>query len=796
MSKKKILITKIPIEKIEVDLDVHPRERLNKEAATEYGVAMSAGKKLPPIIVFQEGKIYFLADGWHRLEGAKNCFMKEIEAVVYKGSRRDAILFAVRANNEHGLQRTNADKRKAVRIVLKDKEWRKRSVNEIAQLCNVSWNLANNVHRTHLRENEDSGKREVQRGGKTYEQEIGKRGEEKKPVTRVNRVVQAMDAIDKARLGWADDQSVEKSLRGMMDRLHKIARKATGAADRITNGLRVPLNVYSYSKESSLRESGSFKGEGYATHAVEVGYRCGHQCVYCSVPATHRKEEVFTDIGLTAYNRRYAIVDPEAHLHMDGLEELQPEDIVLISGLSDAWSPEAQKYGLGPKCLAKLLEESKAQVQILTKNAAVRGVFGLIKKHRDRVTVGMSITGLAEHEPVLSLIEPNASPVSERIKVMNEAHRRGLRTLAVFGPILPGLFRDADHLTKLLKLACKWDAEQIWVEPVNARGQSLVNCEEDLEAAGFETEAEAVGKIREKAIWTVYAADLVRDVQKAAKDLDLMKKLNILLFKSNFRNHPDMLDRINENPKGIVWKDSEDESEENMYAGAKTWSPFKGCKFDCNYCEPSFKRQAKRQKNLCQDCYSYTPHRHEERLPIRKIPSAPIIFVCGNSDISFCRPDFTRRIIESIVEHSASRPQTTYYLQSKKPDYFKPFLSELPESVVLLTTLETNRDKGYKAISKAPPPSVRYKQFKALAYPRKVVTVEPVLDFDLRTFGAWIRGIQPEHIWLGFNSKPESVDLPEPSEEKVQKLANKLLDAGIEVRGKKLRGVVLPTGTA
>lgn len=232
----------------------------------------------------------------------------------------------------------------------------------------------------------------------------------------------------------------------------------------------------------------------------------------------------------------------------------------------------------------------------------------------------------------------------------------------------------------------------------------------------------------------------------------------------------------------------------NMYAETKTWNPFKGCEFDCGYCTPSFQKQSKRQKHLCHDCYTYSPHCHEDRLD--KIPSAPIIFVCGNADISFCPPDFTRQIIARIKRHNRRSRPKTFYFQSKRPECFGPFLEDFPANVILLTTLETNRDSGYGAISKAPPPSVRYEQFKALDYPRKVVTIEPVLEFDLRTFFAWIRSIQPEYAYLGFNSKPESVTLPEPSEEKVQKLADRLLDAGIEVRGKTLRGVKLPVSNS
>jgi hypothetical protein len=234
----------------------------------------------------------------------------------------------------------------------------------------------------------------------------------------------------------------------------------------------------------------------------------------------------------------------------------------------------------------------------------------------------------------------------------------------------------------------------------------------------------------------------------------------------------------------------------NMYPEAKTWNPFKGCAFDCAYCGPSFQKQAKRQKRLCEDCYTYTPHCHGHRLT-GSVPSKPIVFVCGSADISFCPPDFTRRIIERVKDNTKrSRKSKTFYFQSKRPEYFEQFLDEFPDNVILLTTLETNRDRGYEAISKAPPPSVRYQQFKALDYPRKVVTIEPVLDFDLRIFATWIRNIRPEYVWIGFNSKPKSVTLPEPLEDKVQKLIDRLLDAGIEVRGKTLRGVTLSDDAA
>jgi hypothetical protein len=226
----------------------------------------------------------------------------------------------------------------------------------------------------------------------------------------------------------------------------------------------------------------------------------------------------------------------------------------------------------------------------------------------------------------------------------------------------------------------------------------------------------------------------------------------------------------------------------NMYAEAKTWNPFKGCRFDCTYCGPSFQQQSKRQKQLCGKCYKYAPHCHEDRLT--KIPSASIVFVCGNGDISFCPPPFTRRIMDAVAQHKSRNAQKAFYFQSKRPEYFEQFLSRLPKNVILVTTLETNRDAGYEAVSKAPPPTERYRQFKELEYPRKVVTIEPVMGFDEDVFPQWIIDLKPEYVWLGLNSKPK-VKLPEPSPQKLRKLVKVLVRAGIEVRGKELRGLDL-----
>ena len=203
-----------------------------------------------------------------------------------------------------------------------------------------------------------------------------------------------------------------------------------------------------------------------------------------------------------------------------------------------------------------------------------------------------------------------------------------------------------------------------------------------------------------------------------------------------------------------------------MYEDVATQNRFLGCNFRCSYCVPSFQATVRNFARLrgsrCKGCLNYTPHEHPEW---RTFPSKPIIFLFGDGDISFARPPFVRETIQIAITHLDRCPHKTLYLQSKNPVCFEQYLPDLrpiEQSVVLLTTLETNRDAGYEKISKAPVPSQRFKDFLHLRWPRKIVTIEPVMQFDLDPFVSWIKDIGPEAVYLGYNSRPQQVQLPSP----------------------------------
>ena len=127
---------KVMVEHIEYDSENQARERLDQETVAEYAQAMEDGADLPPIVCYHDGSTYWLADGFHRYHAARKRGEKLLDAQVIKGSRDDARWHAAGANTQHGLKRSPADKRRAVRLALELRP--SLSDRAIAQHCGVA----------------------------------------------------------------------------------------------------------------------------------------------------------------------------------------------------------------------------------------------------------------------------------------------------------------------------------------------------------------------------------------------------------------------------------------------------------------------------------------------------------------------------------------------------------------------------------------------------------------------------------------------------------------------------------
>jgi hypothetical protein len=203
-----------------------------------------------------------------------------------------------------------------------------------------------------------------------------------------------------------------------------------------------------------------------------------------------------------------------------------------------------------------------------------------------------------------------------------------------------------------------------------------------------------------------------------------------------------------------------------MYKWAWTWSPLGGeCPHHCSYCYVT-SDIAPRLKNFGNDKYYGKPRLIESELhcSLKKPDDGKVIFVESCGDL-FAR-DIPSQWIRKVIKHCEEYPENTYLFQSKNPLRFGEFC--FPKNSILGTTMESN--KIYN-ISQAPCVVSRYIAMKHYK-DRKMISLEPLMDFDLDVLVRWIREIKPEFVSIGADSKHHN--LPEPDFIKIKELLKEL----------------------
>jgi len=192
----------------------------------------------------------------------------------------------------------------------------------------------------------------------------------------------------------------------------------------------------------------------------------------------------------------------------------------------------------------------------------------------------------------------------------------------------------------------------------------------------------------------------------------------------------------------------------NMYPFVThTWNVIKGkCPHDCSYC---YMKQFP-QREL---------HFDEKELKT-DLGNGNYIFVGSSCDM------FADKIpqlwIERVVGHCNQYPDNTYLFQTKNPYNFNKVKGFL-KNVILGTTIETNRNNN---LDNAPKRYFRSGCMEKEWMKRKMVTIEPIMDFDVMILRGMIKNINPEFVNIGADSKGHN--LPEPGWFKIGKLIKEL----------------------
>ncbi len=206
---------------------------------------------------------------------------------------------------------------------------------------------------------------------------------------------------------------------------------------------------------------------------------------------------------------------------------------------------------------------------------------------------------------------------------------------------------------------------------------------------------------------------------------------------------------------------SPNKSKGNMYPWVThTWNPIRGkCPHACSYC---FMKDR-----------DVGPLRLDEKALRDVLGYDRTIFVGSSTDMWAANVpgDWIRRVLDVVDAHS-EWSQNSYIFQSKNPARFLNFVTKIRPCTILGTTLESNREYGQSIDAPA-----AWQRVSGIAMPkldqfRKMVSIEPIVAFDLGTVLDWIRLIKPEFVSIGADSKGHN--LQEPTAYELKELISEL----------------------
>jgi DNA repair photolyase len=209
-----------------------------------------------------------------------------------------------------------------------------------------------------------------------------------------------------------------------------------------------------------------------------------------------------------------------------------------------------------------------------------------------------------------------------------------------------------------------------------------------------------------------------------------------------------------------------------------TWNPISGCLYNCNYCWARGLATTK-LKNSQRYSKGFKPSLNEKEFS-QRFGKGDLIFV---SDMGDMFGDFIPdNWIKQVFDHIRQFPEADFLLMTKNPKRYLSLLPIMPKNTILGATIETDNDEIVKTdkVSCAPSPSDRYEAMKTLEWNRKIVSIEPILDFDLTIFSAWIQDINPIIVYVGYDNY--SHRLREPTLKQTNCLLDSLPASSLVIR--------------
>ena len=182
---------------------------------------------------------------------------------------------------------------------------------------------------------------------------------------------------------------------------------------------------------------------------------CQHSCAYCYVPNVLRIER--EEWG--------SFVDVKTNIPVVLSKELikKKPGVVGISTVTDPYQPVEKKYKLTRYCLEQLIRYD-FPICIQTKSDLIIRDIDIISRFSN-IEVLISIGTINDDER--KILEPHASTIDQRLKILKEFSEVGVKTSVFFGPIYPTL--TSKNIEALFDVCEKYNVSEVMIDEFNLK---------------------------------------------------------------------------------------------------------------------------------------------------------------------------------------------------------------------------------------------------------------------------------------------------------------------------------------
>lgn len=281
--------------------------------------------------------------------------------------------------------------------------------------------------------------------------------------------------------------------------------------------------------EATLSKSHLYE-KSLCDHVINVATGCRHGCKFCYVPTTpgyeNRTEMLNEQADVDHLQEEWGsyllyrddlperLSQKLQNINKEGLEQTKRgKGVVMLSSGTDPY--QDRRAGQITRGTIHELISREIPVRVLTRSSIVVKDVDLFQKAGSLITVGSSISSFDEE--IVNALEPGAPPPLTRWEALDMLQLEGVPVFVSMSPTYPTM--DEHGLHQLLTRFMALQAEVVFHEPINPRGENFELMINALEEAGLKEQADEFSRLQNLEEWVEYALKQLNWVQQKANEL-------------------------------------------------------------------------------------------------------------------------------------------------------------------------------------------------------------------------------------------------------------------------------------